>query len=683
MGVSNHYMDVQLRYLTVAPLQWARELMVNSHQAGAKEIKFTTEWVGAKEQGIHRRVVVDDGRGMTGEELVNFFNSWGNSGQQIGGTFGNFGIGAKLSLLPWNKYGLIVISRSELTPDETNMIWLFFQEGTDKHEPRFGVRLLNQSVTEAPDMVDTINLDEWEDYPATPLNGLDMVSVAKSALGTRPHGTAVLMLGGSPDEHTIKGDPTRDAESSKYAIEQYFSNRFMNQFPNLKVSVGTYAAYTIGTGDNKRYNVAGWPTSPSSDLYNERYNLASLAEAIEKSGGKSSKNPDREIVSGEMIIPRGGNIRLGAKIRWYMSTGSEVGSASGQHDSGQRGDMVGLPITATIFEDKQGLPGVVEVFNLEARGAVGSGNTAKSVAEKAMTRWIPLKDVGKRCAIIVEPLQDEDATVFVEHTRRYLNYSVGGSSEHMPMTDWISYWRENMPEPIRQAIKEFYSKAAGESSPEIDHVALSLDYLPYLKAEGFRWKPTSSSTAVSMTADVIPHGKRKAPAAEPKSVVDPERILRTRKDNESQGDNKAELKRATGGLVQVDILPRGVGEWAVTYDDVNGVALVNSDSRSYQRLWNRMVNKLEAQGKICGDDDDKLPLVRMGMNQAVMTHITLAVTEILMSAKERPEDKDDILSSAALSNCFKGIRAIEELASGYVGHRLAGRGLKAKAGGKS
>ena len=47
---------------------------------------------------------------MTAEELKTYFGSLGESGKTLGGVHDNFGIGAKVSSLPWNPDGVVVLS---------------------------------------------------------------------------------------------------------------------------------------------------------------------------------------------------------------------------------------------------------------------------------------------------------------------------------------------------------------------------------------------------------------------------------------------------------------------------------------------------------------------------------------------------------------------------------------------
>src|SRR5262245_52323052 len=70
--------------------QWVRETLINALEAEATRIEFGIEWQAVEGQGVYRRVIADNGVGMTPEELVGFFNVWGGGGKPIGGLHDNF-----------------------------------------------------------------------------------------------------------------------------------------------------------------------------------------------------------------------------------------------------------------------------------------------------------------------------------------------------------------------------------------------------------------------------------------------------------------------------------------------------------------------------------------------------------------------------------------------------------------
>lgn len=66
--------------------QWVRETYMNCVQANATKIAFTIEWTGVTEQQVYRRLIADNGTGMTSEELVSFINVFGGGGSLSAGS---------------------------------------------------------------------------------------------------------------------------------------------------------------------------------------------------------------------------------------------------------------------------------------------------------------------------------------------------------------------------------------------------------------------------------------------------------------------------------------------------------------------------------------------------------------------------------------------------------------------
>src|SRR4051794_39310939 len=101
---TQHFID--RIYREGGAFQWVRETYINAAEAGATRVDFGIEWQAVQNVGVYRRVIADNGSGMTGDELVEFFNTFGGGGKPIGGVHENFGVGAKTSLLPWNRHGV-------------------------------------------------------------------------------------------------------------------------------------------------------------------------------------------------------------------------------------------------------------------------------------------------------------------------------------------------------------------------------------------------------------------------------------------------------------------------------------------------------------------------------------------------------------------------------------------------
>src|SRR4051812_1541154 len=89
-----------------APSQFVRELTQNSIESGATEIVWDVDWVLQTLEGVYKLCIVDNGAGMTGDEMVRYINQLSSSihAQSLAG---NFGVGAKIAAAPRNRYGVI------------------------------------------------------------------------------------------------------------------------------------------------------------------------------------------------------------------------------------------------------------------------------------------------------------------------------------------------------------------------------------------------------------------------------------------------------------------------------------------------------------------------------------------------------------------------------------------------
>lgn len=89
--------------------QMFREWVQNALEAEATKVYLHPEWVWFRETGVARLAISDNGVGMTKDELERLMGGLGESGKQVGQSH-NFGVGAKLMSLPFNKRGIDVLS---------------------------------------------------------------------------------------------------------------------------------------------------------------------------------------------------------------------------------------------------------------------------------------------------------------------------------------------------------------------------------------------------------------------------------------------------------------------------------------------------------------------------------------------------------------------------------------------
>ena len=170
------------------PLQFLRELVQNALEAGATNIHVRpVEAFSRQEDGSTKQLallsVQDNGPGMSGDDLRRFFMRLGEShNPDVGDPHANFGIGGKISTLPWNPAGVVIVSKTE---SGCSMIWVYF----DKAAKRYG---LYRWRSYEDDLIDFVY-----PYDGTGADEDDKIRVNWTKLIPKGEntGTAVVLLG--------------------------------------------------------------------------------------------------------------------------------------------------------------------------------------------------------------------------------------------------------------------------------------------------------------------------------------------------------------------------------------------------------------------------------------------------------------------------------------------------------
>jgi len=214
VGASNF---VRRMYEACGSYQWAREWLINSIEADAGWIEFGIEWQGVSKHGHYRRMISDDGCGMSKIELPNYFKALGAGSKKIGGIHDHFGVGAKVASLPWNPNGVVVISYKN---SQASMIWMKLDEDSQDYE-------LHEFETDGDlqTVIDPTQVD-W------PKNDVDWGLIKPDRI--KEHGTVVILLGSSSAPDTVIGNPDSDETEIK-GLSSYLNTRFWNL--DLEVTV--------------------------------------------------------------------------------------------------------------------------------------------------------------------------------------------------------------------------------------------------------------------------------------------------------------------------------------------------------------------------------------------------------------------------------------------------------------
>jgi Histidine kinase-, DNA gyrase B-, and HSP90-like ATPase len=189
-----------------SPLQYLRELTENALQAVLRtgkpgQVTWDVDWTSYDLADRQMKVcIVDNGAGMTGEDMIKFINQLSSSGTKQSFT-GNYGVGAKIAAATKNPAGVIYQSWKN---GEGNMVYL----EKDRDTGTYGLR-------------------QWELKDGTYSHHFPLDDAVKPA-EIEEHGTKVVLIGADPSDNTMA--PPADAASPSRWISKYLNTRYF-QFP--------------------------------------------------------------------------------------------------------------------------------------------------------------------------------------------------------------------------------------------------------------------------------------------------------------------------------------------------------------------------------------------------------------------------------------------------------------------
>ena len=205
MTVQNFGFLLDLLGRDCSPLQYLRELNQNAAEAvlrtgGPGEILWDVDWISYDLGGPMKLCVVDNGDGMTGDEMIKFINQLSSSGSKQSFT-GNYGVGAKIAAATRNPAGVIYQS---------------WKDGNG-----YMIQLEKNSDT------DEYGLRQWEREDGTYSYYLPLEDAVKPPeIGA--HGTKVILMGEKASDNTITAPA--DAPSPSRWFSKYLNTRYF-QFP--------------------------------------------------------------------------------------------------------------------------------------------------------------------------------------------------------------------------------------------------------------------------------------------------------------------------------------------------------------------------------------------------------------------------------------------------------------------
>jgi hypothetical protein len=399
--------------------QWVRETLMNALEAGATRVEFGVEWQAVENKQVYRRMIADDGKGMTPDQLQAFFRTFGGGGKPIGGVHENYGVGSKTSLLPWNPAGIVVISWVD---GEAAMIWLHRHPTTGEYGLRVFPAIDDETGEERKGCVVTPFLDDE--------HGCDWSKVKPDWI--QDHGTVIVLLGETPESSTILGDPDR-AENDIKGISAYLNRRIWEIPKGVQIAV-----VEMMTSERNK-----WPRS--------------LSEAGVRGQGQ------REGVFGAQTRSIEG-------ARHFIEY---PGFAKGRVKSS--GTVVlqnGTEVDWFLWDGER--PAVQSYASLGGYVATRYRNELYDVSAHHSTyRSFGLTEKGVRARVwfVLRPPEFDEVSgrhgIYPRTDRNGLLIQGGrDAGKPLPIADWAAEFAERMPEPVLEAIREARAGSSGEIQDE-------------------------------------------------------------------------------------------------------------------------------------------------------------------------------------------------------------------------
>jgi len=658
------YAHINRAYESSEAYQWSREAAVNALQAGATDVRFDVEWQAVRSQQVYRRLVADNGSGMSAQQMPAFLNKFGGSGRTIGAITGNYGVGFKSSVLPWNGYGVVVISVVTLNGRiETNMMWLQREE-KDDGTLDYGARELlsdyfdGRETQESDDFIgDWVsgfgrNEDATTVMPLTLLNdcgyvpeldGINWLKVVPKFVKEAGHGTVIVLLGQRGKEHTILGDFKRNEHDTKYGLCRYLNTRFYSIPDNFKITVAS-----VGTEEaRKNWNQpSSWPTAPGTGGISSR-TVIGMKKCLESYVVAATKE-GKEAKRGQTLLKAGAEVPVSVDTLLLPELEKSSGTVGGDNHYAA-GNYPSLPLIASIWKCHPDLD-LVETFNVRM---LSEGKTA-------LFDWINLMDVRRRLALILEPKDDGDICVFADQSRRTLLYqskTKGGAP--LPELEWAAAYRVNRPDFISKAV-DAYFEGLSVDRPETD-----ASIVEHLK----QYFPFMAHTVVETR-----RAEKKQPAYERSDESDGDTDSGNRGGYRLPGHlgGRGRDFQNSRGLITVNKGTVEGGfpvEWNTDQKEPRGI--VDMTHPLVKDAWDMCELKLRADGV---DDGAEMTSYRRAFESQVIGHVSLAMTHIYAYLKaNKMKNSDELTKPSALLSIVAGIRHLHQASQGPFGTIKGGR----------
>jgi hypothetical protein len=405
---------IERTYRESGAFQWVRETYKNAEEAGATRIEFGIEWQAVENLGVYRRVIADNGSGMSPEHLVEYFNTFGGGGKPIGGLHENFGVGSKTSLLPWNPAGMVVVSYQD---GEAAMI----EVQRDPATGEYGLRLHAAEDDAGEESIEEI-VAPYEDTE----RGCDWSAIKPAWIGD--NGTVIVLLGGDPSEDTVLGDRTREEQDIK-GISTYLNRRIWQVPANVEVIVDELRTGSRGDWPRTEEDAHGPQAKVGVDRRTNSRTIRGAEYYIDY--------PVQTYKKGKLAHSGIVDLPSGSKVRWYLWDGERPAVQSYAAQGGYIG---------ALYED--------ELYDVVSHQATyrSFGITEREVRSKVWLIVQPPKAGADNGRHGVYPRTDRNSLLVKGGP------DAGGP---LPINEWAREFSMVMPKPLVDAINKARANGGG------------------------------------------------------------------------------------------------------------------------------------------------------------------------------------------------------------------------------
>lgn len=454
--------------------QYKRELVTNAIEAGATEVRVTAyRFAEFGPEGGIKAAFVDNGEGMSGQKIPQYLTELGSGKKEISPS-GNFNMGARVSTLPFNHYGVAIASWVE-DDEEGSLVWLAYDDESGTYQVvGFGENNVQVSVP-TPEMKHPI--------------------IAKAG-----HGTVVFLLGSREEDHTV-GDIRRQPDGSflypgvRYTHEdRHYLNAKYFTLPEDVTIKTMWSNQHVELVWKKKIAPGSWyddvPTvmgDKDAGIKGEAWGFKSvdgLAKIIAKDCNEvyDPENPDWDKgYSGTVLVEDSKGYK--AKVHWALMAANKFQRAPGGGGGSDTRDYgIPLGLFGELYQD--------EVYNL---------TTTKELhaLRASLERYGIIKaEIRDRLILLVEP--EATSTVSLVARPSASRSRLERGNEGLPHVEWGDAFACNLPDPIADRIKFL-------DAPDADYESAMKKLLERLRHVFTRRiksnEPTDTKATVKPTSD--------------------------------------------------------------------------------------------------------------------------------------------------------------------------------------